>query len=341
MLPAIFGLSGLVLTDAERGLFRACQPLGFILFGRNINSPDQVRRLTDDLRSLTGRANLPVLIDQEGGRVARLAPPGWAGYPSAARFGELYRTDPETARRACRLNYEALGLELAILGITVNCAPVLDVLQPGAHDIIGDRAFAADPAAVAALGREALDGLASAGVVGVIKHVPGHGRAKADSHEALPTVADSDDSLSRDLAPFQALADAPMAMTAHICYPAWDETCCATLSPTIIQQVIRTRIGFDGLLMSDDLDMKALQGSVPELALEAVNAGCDVALNCWGRIADMEGIAERLPTATAPCLSRLDRAMGMRDEPDDSAQLGERLTTALQERDTLLANPGA
>ena len=337
MLPAIFGLSGLELTDDERELFRSSDPLGFILFARNIDSPTQVLALTDALRELSGRADLPILVDQEGGRVARLGPPHWRGWPPAREFADAFARDPERARAAALCNYQALALDLVALGITVDCAPVLDVPVPGAHDIIGNRAFGEDPATIATLGAALLEGFSRVGVVGVIKHIPGHGRSRADSHEALPRVSAPAQELQRDLQPFRALADAPMAMTAHIVYEAWDEQHCATLSPRIIRDVIRGDIGFDGLLMSDDLDMKALAGPVPQRGAAALQAGCDVALNCWGRIDDMRGLAEVLPSASADCLRRLTSAMSITAAAPDLRDIAAQQQELLARRDALLA----
>ena len=337
MLPAIFGLSGLELTDDERELFRSSDPLGFILFARNIDTPTQVLALTDALRELSGRADLPILVDQEGGRVARLGPPHWRGWPPAREFADAFARDPERARAAALCNYQALALDLVALGITVDCAPVLDVPVPGAHDIIGDRAFGEDPATIATLGAALLEGFSRVGVVGVIKHIPGHGRSRADSHEALPRVSAPAQELQRDLQPFRALADAPMAMTAHIVYEAWDEQHCATLSPRIISDVIRGDIGFDGLLMSDDLDMKALAGPVPQRGAAALQAGCDVALNCWGRIDDMRGLAEVLPSASADCLRRLTSAMSIAAAAPDLRDIADQQQELLARRDALLA----
>ena len=337
MLPAIFGLSGLELTDDERELFRSSDPLGFILFARNIDNPTQVLALTDALRELSGRADLPILVDQEGGRVARLGPPHWRGWPPAREFADAFARDPERARAAALCNYQALALDLVALGITVDCAPVLDVPVPGAHDIIGDRAFGEDPATIATLGAALLEGFSRVGVVGVIKHIPGHGRSRADSHEALPRVSAPAQELQRDLQPFRALANAPMAMTAHIVYEAWDEQHCATLSPRIISDVIRGDIGFDGLLMSDDLDMKALAGPVPQRGAAALQAGCDVALNCWGRIDDMRGLAEVLPSASADCLRRLTSAMSIAAAAPDLRDIADQQQELLARRDALLA----
>jgi len=336
MLPAIFGLEGLQLSTRERDFFRACQPMGFILFGRNIESKPQVAALTASLRDTLGRDNVAILIDQEGGRVARLQAPHWPLFPPAAQFAAAWERDAEAAISATQLNFEALGLELAALGISVDCAPVLDIPQIGAHDVIGDRAFGHDPNVIARLGRAALDGLARAGVVGVIKHIPGHGRAVADSHHHLPRVTATEAQLAVDLAPFTALADAPMAMTAHILYEAWDQAHCATLSSTVIRSIIRERIGFNGLLMSDDLDMKALKGDVPARAAAAIQAGCDVVLNCWGNMVDMQGIAERLPEATLTMRHRLHSAMASVRGLAEDATGGQRQRALMADRDALL-----
>ena len=328
MIPAIFGLSGLTLTDDERAFFRDCAPAGYILFGRNIENRDQLRRLTDDLRSLDGRSNLPILIDQEGGRVARMKEPEWPAFPSGAAFDALYERAPASAIEAARLNAMALAAMLAEVGITVDCLPLLDVRQPGASDVIGDRALGSEPMRVAALGRAILSGLQAGGVVGIVKHIPGHGRALLDTHEALPTVTASDRELQTDLAPFAALRDAAMAMTCHVIFAAWDPDRPATLSPTVIDSVIRQRIGFHGLLMTDDLDMKALSGDVPSRAARAIAAGCDIALNCWARMDDMIGIANRLDPISTISRARLEGAMdrigGARDKGEFAALVDQR-----------------
>ncbi len=337
MLPAIFGIEGLALTDAEQAFFRSANPLGFILFARNVDNREQLRALTDSLRNLSGRDNVPILIDQEGGRVARLKPPEWLAFPAAAELAKHWLTDPLRACRATALNYEALALDLAEVGINVSCAPVLDVLTQATHHVIGDRAFGSDPQQVARLGQACLDGLAMGGVMGVIKHIPGHGRGNLDSHHRLPVVSTPDRLLDMDLEPFERLARAPMAMTAHVLYQAWDRDRCATLSPIVIKDVIRARIGFDGLLLTDDLDMKALEGSVPALAAQALAAGCDVALNCWAKLDDMEGIAGVLPSADAACEARLQRAVeGLRPH-GGGISLRERQARLLAARDRLLA----
>lgn len=311
MTPAIFGLSGLTLTADERAFFKDADPAGYIVFGRNVESRAQLRALTDSLRDLHGRDRLLITIDQEGGRVARMKPPEWLPYPAGAAFDRLFDLAPASAIEAARVNAEALGHDLAEVGITCTHAPVLDVRQPGAHDVIGDRAYGSEPLRVAAIGRAVLDGLARAGVVGTIKHMPGHGRAMADSHKELPTVTASAAELESDIAPFKALADAPMAMTGHIRFTAWDADHPATQSPFVVAEIIRKRIGFDGLLLTDDLDMQALDGTVPQRAEVALAAGCDIALNCWAKLDDMAGIAARCPAMSAVTAQRLDRALAV------------------------------
>ncbi|MCJ2187800.1 beta-N-acetylhexosaminidase [Novosphingobium beihaiensis] len=332
MIPAIFGLSGLTLTDDERAFFRDADPAGYVIFGRNVESRDQLRALTDDLKAIHGRERLYICIDQEGGRVARMKPPVWPAYPAGEPFDRLYDVAPASAIEAVRANAEALGLDLAEAGITADLYPSLDLRQPGAHDVVGDRAFGSEPMRVAALGRAALAGLARAGVAGCIKHMPGHGRAMADSHKELPTVTASEEELESDLAPFRALADAPVGMTAHVRYTAWDADLPGTLSPFVVGDVIRKRIGFTGLLLTDDLDMEALSGSVPERAARALAAGCDIALNCWAKMDDMAGIARAAPVMPEETAQRLQRALEAADgaSPGDQAELVAR-------RDALLA----
>lgn len=309
MIPAILGLSGENLTADERALFREAAPAGFILFARNCREREQLRRLTDALRELSGRADLPILVDQEGGRVARLGPPHWPEFPAAARFAELYAKAPISAIEAARANAEAIAVILAGAGINVNCAPVLDLVHAGAHDVIGDRSYGAEPMQVAALGRAVLDGLAAGGVCGVVKHMPGHGRAGADSHSGLPVVGASEEALAADLAPFRALRGAPMAMTAHVLFRAWDGERAATVSPVVIGEVIRGDIGFAGLLLSDDLAMDALSGSHSERAAAALAAGCDLVLLGSGRRADNEALAAALGEIGPEARARLERAV--------------------------------
>lgn len=309
MLPAIFSLSGLALSEDERILFREADPAGYILFARNCGDRAQLRALTDSLRALSGRSDLPILIDQEGGRVARLAPPQWPEFPAWSRFAALYETAPITAIEAARVNAQAIAVTLAQVGVNVDCLPLLDVRRQGAHDVIGDRALGEEPMRVAALGRAVLDGLEAGGVCGVVKHIPGHGRAHADSHKELPVVDAGVEELAEDIAPFRALRDAPMAMTAHVLYTAWDARNCASVSATIISEVIRGEIGFDGLLMSDDLGMEALKGTVAERAQAVIGAGCDLALHCSGVLAESRAIADALAPMTDGARARLARAM--------------------------------
>ncbi len=333
MKPVIFGLSGLTLTDDEKRLFRDVEPAGYILFKRNIQDRDQVRALTDSLRTLHGRDDVPVLIDQEGGRVARMRPPVWPDFPAGGAFDALYDLAPMTAIEAARCNAEAIALSLNEVGINVDCLPVLDVRVPETHSAIGDRALGSDPMRVAALGRAILDGLAKGGVIGVVKHMPGQGRASVDTHHDLPHVTASATELEQDLAPFRALNNAAMGMTGHVVYDVWDDQHTATMSPYVLNNIIRANIGFDGLLMSDDLDMNALQGDVATRALRCVEAGCDIALNCWGRLDEMRAIADMLPEITQAALARLDRAMALPVPAFDA----DRLAHLLDKRDQLLA----
>ncbi len=309
MTPAIFGLSGLALSADERAFFREADPAGYIIFGRNVESRAQLRALTDQLREIHGRDRLLITIDQEGGRVQRMKPPVWPAYPAGAAFDRLYDLAPASAIEAARANAEALGMDLAEAGITCTHAPVLDVRQHGAHDVIGDRAYGYEPLRVAAIGRAVLDGLSRAGVAGTIKHLPGHGRTHCDTHKAMPTVTECEADLESDLAPFRALNDAPTGMTGHLKFTAWDSENPATQSPFIIQEIIRGKIGFDGLLMTDDLDMEALSGTVPDRAAKSVAAGCDIALNCWAKPDDMIGICKALPALSAKGAERLERAL--------------------------------
>ena len=332
MKPVIFGLSGVTLTADERAFFADADPAGYILFKRNIVDRAQLRALTDDLRSLHGRDDLLIMIDQEGGRVARMQPPVWPAFPPGAVFDRLYELAPSSAIAAARANARAIALTLAEVGITVDALPLLDVRQDGASDIMGDRTLGADPMRVAALGRATLEGLAEGGVVGIVKHMPGHGRALVDSHLQLPVVNANLNALETDLAPFRTLRSAPIGMTAHVVYSEWDADRPASLSPTIIDEIIRRSIGFGGLLMSDDLDMKALNGSIPDLAAGVVAAGCDLALNCWARMDDMVGIASQLPEISDNGRARLDRAMASVTRGTDQPALDDLLAT----RDSLL-----
>lgn len=327
MTPLFLGLEGATLTERERALFADADPAGYILFKRNVENRTQLRALTDSLRALSGRADVPILIDQEGGRVARMQPPEWPAFPKAELFDRLYDVAPVSAIEAARANARALAVTLAEVGVNVNCLPLLDVRQPGAHDIIGDRALGSEPMRVAALGRAVVEGLRDGGVVGVVKHIPGHGRAMADSHVELPVVDADAGSLESDLAPFRTLRDAPMAMTAHVVYTAWDAERCATLSPFVIGTIIRERIGFDGLLMSDDLGMHALKGDFGARARGVLEAGCDIALHCSGAFEEMEACVAAVGEITPAARARLDRAMASAqpvDMPDFEALVATR-----------------
>lgn len=334
MIPAIFGIAGLRLSAEERAFFRDADPAGYILFARNCENRAQLRALTDDLRGLSGRERTFICIDQEGGRVARMKAPEWLSYPPGAVFDRLYDVAPASAIEAARSNAHALGLDLAEAGINVDCLPLLDVRQPGAHDVIGDRALGSEPLRVAALGRAVLDGLARAGVAGTVKHMPGHGRTSTDTHKELPTVTASAEELESDVAPFRALNQAPIGMTGHLLFTAWDAENPATQSPFVIERIIRGQIGFDGLLLTDDLDMEALSGTVPERAARALAAGCDLALNCWARMDDMLGIARACPDMPPRAAERLERALAGTDvaAPDLAGQ-----RDLLAKRDALLA----
>jgi beta-N-acetylhexosaminidase len=327
-----------VLTGEERAFFRDADPAGYILFGRNVIDRGQLRSLTDSLRELHGRERLLISIDQEGGRVARMKPPEWDSYPPGDAFARLWQLAPTSAIEAARANAEALGYDLAEVGITVDYLPLLDVRQPGANDVIGDRALGSEPMQVAALGRAVLDGLAGAGVRGCIKHMPGHGRGLVDSHKELPTVDAGETELEVDLEPFRTLSDAAIGMTAHIRYTAWDRYNPGTLSEFVIEEIIRRRIGFDGLLLTDDIDMEALAGTVPERSERAIAAGCDLVLNCWARMDDMVAMARRLPPMAAGAADRLVRALDLPAQPAAmDPQRASWRSQLLAKRDSLLS----
>ena len=330
---AILGCSGPRLTAEEAAFFRDVRPWGFILFARNIETPDQVRRLTAALRETVGRADAPILIDQEGGRVQRLGPPQWRAYPPGRTYGQLPAAD---RREITRLGARLIAHDLAGLGINVDCVPVLDVPDPEGHEIIGDRAYGDTPDDVALLGRAACEGLIAGGVLPIVKHIPGHGRAKSDSHLELPVVeaswADLD---ARDFAPFRALSDMPMAMTAHVIYASVDAERSATTSEVVFERVIRGAIGFDGLVMSDDLSMQALTGGFAERAAESLAAGCDVVLHCNGDMAEMraviDGTGELSGRAAERARAALSRIPGT-PEPLDVAEAVARFEAAFQGR---------
>jgi beta-N-acetylhexosaminidase len=315
---AIYGCGGPALSAEERTFFREVRPWGFILFGRNIETPDQVRSLVHALRETVGDASAPILIDQEGGRVARLRPPNWHERPAVARFGALHLRNPEAAREATYLGARLIAHDLASLGINVDCLPVLDVPVAGAHDIIGDRAFAHDPVTVIDLGRAQIEGLMDGGVLPVMKHIPGHGRAGADSHLVLPRVhAGAEELSASDFVTFRSLDLCPMAMTAHVVYDSIDPQRPATTSPKVIRDVIRGEIGFDGLLMSDDLSMQALDGPLEVRARAALFAGCDVVLHCNGDMDEMRQVATEAKALDGIPLRRADAALAHLVRPDE------------------------
>lgn len=314
----IAGSSGPRLTSEERAFFEESQPWGFILFKRNVETPDQVRALTLALRETVGRDDAPILIDQEGGRVQRMGPPHWPVYPPGGTFGRIAANDPLFQRELARLGARLMADDLRAVGINVDCVPVLDVPIAGAHDVIGNRAYASDAESVAILGRAAAEGLIAGGVLPVIKHIPGHGRAGADSHHALPTVDASRAELERqDFVPFRHLADMPLAMTAHVVYTALDRNAPATTSRKIMREIIRGHIGFDGLVMSDDLSMNALSGSLQERAEGAFAAGCDMALHCNGIMEEMQAVAAASPDLRGKAKRRADAALArIRHQPE-------------------------
>ncbi|HEY1929730.1 MAG TPA: beta-N-acetylhexosaminidase [Caulobacteraceae bacterium] len=328
----ILGLSGLMPTAEEEAFFRDTQPWGFILFRRNVESPGQLRSLTTALRKLVDRADAPILIDQEGGRVQRLGPPHWPSYPPARAFQAV--EDRYARRELVRLSARLMALDLSAVGIDVDCVPVVDVPAPGAHGIIGDRAYADEPTEVGRLARAAAEGLMAGGVLPVVKHIPGHGRAGADSHEALPVVNAGLDELDRiDFEAFRRVSDMPMAMTAHVVFQAIDPQRPATTSPEVVSRVVRQRIGFDGLLISDDLSMKALSGSLRDRARAALDAGCDVVLHCNGDLQEMRETVAGCRALAGRAAERARSALARRPaspEPVDGAQARAALSAALK-----------
>ena len=311
----ICGCKGLSLEAQERALIARHRPWGLILFKRNIDTPAQVAALAASFREIVGREDAPVLIDQEGGRVQRMGPPHWPAYPAAARFG-LIAGGRAAQAEAARLNARLMAADLAAVGLNVDCLPVLDVPAPGSHAIVGDRAYGADPETVAALGRAVCEGMLAQGVLPVVKHIPGHGRAKADSHLELPRVEASRRELEEvDFAPFKALNDMPLGMTAHVVYAALDPERPGTTSPKVVEEIIRGHIGFDGLLMSDDLSMKALSGDFGERARAVFAAGVDLALHCNGDWAETEPVAMAAPELAGASLKRAERALALLTMP--------------------------
>ncbi len=306
----IAGCTGLTLDARERAFFRSENPWGFIVFARNIADAAQLSALCNELRESTGRDDTPILIDQEGGRVQRLRPPLWHGFPPGRVLGDIYRIDTEKGLRAAWLQSRLIASELTSVGVNVDCLPILDVPVVGAHDIIGDRAYSHQPYEVAQIGRAAADGLMAGGVAPIIKHIPGHGRASSDSHLELPRVDTHPAELGcTDFYPFMQLADLPMAMTAHVVYSGFDAALPATTSPTVISEIIRGWLGFDGLLMSDDLSMKALAGGFADRTTASFDAGCDVVLHCNGDMAEMAPVADNSPVLAGKPLWRAEKAM--------------------------------
>lgn len=332
----ILGCAGLTLSGEETAFFRDVRPWGFILFKRNVESPDQVRRLVDSLRATVDREDAPVLIDQEGGRVQRLGPPHWRRYPPGRAYGDLAGNDPLLRREITRLGARLLAHDLRALGVNVDCVPVLDVPDPSGHEIIGDRAYGRTPDEVSLLGRAAAEGLIAGGVLPIIKHIPGHGRAKADSHMELPVVEASYEELeARDFAPFKVLSDMPMAMTAHVVYTAIDKKRPGTTSKKVHRQVIRGAIGFDGLVMTDDLSMKALKGDFTERAQAALAAGCDMILHCNGDMAEMKAVVDGVKALKGRSAERARAAMARLarvPEPFDETEARARFDSAFEGR---------
>jgi beta-N-acetylhexosaminidase len=312
----ITGCAGLSLTDDERALFTKARPCGLILFARNCQSVAQLRALTADFRDVVESDDALVLIDQEGGRVQRLRPPQWRQMPPARVYGDLFLYDPEGARAAAFAGARLIAQELRAAGITVNCTPVLDVPEAGSHDVIGDRAFSFDPDIVSHLGRSVVEGTLAGGVLPVIKHVPGHGRAVADSHLSLPRIdASPEELIEVDFQPFMTLCHAPLAMTAHIQLAAFDDERPASVSPIIMGEVIRQLIGLTGLVMSDDIGMQALGGPFAERAAAVIDAGCDIALHCSGELDEMREVASAVPPLDGESAERFARAIAERGEP--------------------------
>jgi beta-N-acetylhexosaminidase len=321
----IFGCAAAEVTPEERRFFAAADPWGFILFARNVESPAQLARLTTELRGCVGR-DAPVLIDQEGGRVARMRAPHWREWaPALEECARL--PDPARRARAMHLRYRLIAGELRAVGIDVNCAPVLDLVRPETHAVIRNRCYGADPAEVAAIGRAVADGLLAGGVLPVMKHMPGQGRAALDSHLELPEVAAEKGALSEDFAPFRALADLPMAMTAHVVYRELDGQAPATQSARVVR-LIREEIGFGGLLMTDDLSMRALAGGFGERVRRALAAGCDMLLHCNGDPDEMAAVAEAAPVLAGEGLARAEAALAQRPTAGgaDAAALEAELT---------------
>lgn len=314
----IFGCEGTTLSRFEKDFFKNVNPLGFILFARNVETPEQLKSLTASLRETVGREDAPVLIDQEGGRVQRLKPPYWKTYPAQKVFGDLFAKNPAAACEAAHLNARLIGRDLKALGIDVDCLPLLDVPVAGAHDVIGDRAFSTDVQAVCDLGMSVCEGLLDEGVMPIIKHIPGHGRSSCDSHLDLPKVTEGRAELEKtDFYPFKHLASAPWAMTAHLLYSSIDSEHPASLSARVIEEVIRGFIGFKGFLICDDLSMKALKGDFASLSRQALDAGCDAVLHCNGKQEEMKAVADGIRPLSSESSERLQRSFSMREKSEN------------------------
>ena len=312
------------MNAAERKFLAETRPWGLILFNRNIGIPAQVSALIQEFRGVVGYLDAPVLIDQEGGRVQRLAPPLWPDFPPAASFGEIYARDPARAIEAAKLGARLIASELSALGITIDCLPVADLQRPEGHKVIGDRAYGAEIDTVVDLARAAAEGLMAGGVLPVMKHIPGHGRANADSHETLPVVSVSCEELARsDFEPFRRLNDLPIAMTAHVVYEAIDPSRAATISRKVVQDVIRGHIAFDGLLLTDDISMKALAGKLRTRAEMAIEAGCDIILHCNGNLEEMIEVAAASPELTGEAARRAESALTLCKLPLETLNVTE------------------
>jgi len=319
--PVIFGCAGTRLSAAERTFFRSADPLGVILFKRNCENPDQVRTLIAEIKQAVGRDDVAIAVDQEGGRVSRLA---WMKYPAARVFGQMFERDPEWGIEAIRLYARVLAFGLVNLGVTINCAPVVDLFDPEGSPAIGDRAFSSSPSIVAALARAEVETFLSNGILPVVKHLPGHGKVKIDPHEMLPTIDASRIELEgQDFVPFELLKDVPLGMNSHAVFSALDSSCPASLSPVVNNDIIRGRLGFDGLLLSDDITMKALKGPVEELALRALEAGNDIVLHCNGEGEEMNAIARTLNPMSEASWARWEHAKAMVTPRDPAYMIRE------------------
>jgi len=332
---AIVGCASVKLTEPEKTLFAQMRPVGLILFSRNIDNPSQVAALVEEFKHVTDNEHALILIDQEGGRVSRLPSSHWRIPPSPTKFAQLYQHSPDAAIRACEINYQLIGADLKRLGINVNCAPMLDIPQPNASTVVTERALGDAPKSVIALAEATIKGLQSCGVEPVIKHGPGHGRGTQDSHKALPVVDADIDTLAKwDFLPFEHFKHQSMLMTAHILYTSLDAQLPATLSPIVINEILRKHIGFDGLIMTDDIDMHALTGSTAEKAKQALNAGCDLVLQCSGDIDDLRSLATEVQPLAGKALARTNVALSKASLKDYGVDKAGVNTTDINKADT-------